>query len=77
MTAIATDARRPPNFNIIVLIGVLPKGGFTESQEKAFESFSARVMTFNQLIEHSKASYGEYLDAQKKVSNIQTLIDKL
>ncbi len=77
MTAIATDARRPPNFNIIVLIGVLPKGGFTESQEKAFESFKARVMTFNQLIEHAKASYGEYLDAQKKVSNIQSLIDKL
>lgn len=77
MTAIATDARKPPNFNIIVLIGVLPKGGFTESQEKAFESFKARVMTFNQLIEHAKASYGEYLDAQKKVSNIQNLIDKL
>lgn len=77
MTAIAADARRPPNFNIIVLIGVLPKGGFAKSHEDAFESFNARVMTFNQLIEHSKASYGEYLDAQKKVSNIQTLIDKL
>jgi hypothetical protein len=77
MTAIARDARRAPNFSIIVLIGVLPKGGFTESQEKAFESFNARVMTFNQLIEHSRASYGEYLETQKKVSTIQSLIDKL
>jgi len=77
MTAIAVDARRTPNFNIIVLIGALPKGGFSRSHEGSFESFNARVMTFNQLIEHSKASYGEYLDAQNKVSNIQTLIDKL
>lgn len=77
MTAIAADARKTPNFNIIVLIGALPKGGFSRSHEGSFESFKARVMTFNQLIEHSKASYGEYLDAQKKVSNIQTLIDKL
>lgn len=77
MTALATDARKAPNFEIIVLIGVLPPGGFNQQQENSFKSFNARVMTFSQLIEHAKASYGEYLEAHKKVSNIQNLIDRL
>ena len=34
-------------------------------------------MTFEQLIEHVKASYKDHLEAQKKITKIQKIIDSL
>lgn len=70
------DPAQTPNFEIIVLLGVLPSG-FGKAEIEALKPFNARVMTYNFLIKHAEKSYKEYLDAQEKVAKIQTLIDKL
>ncbi len=70
------DPEQTPNFEIIVLLGKLTSG-YSKEDVDSLKPFNARVMTYNKLIDHAKASYGEYLEAQKKISNIQNLIDKL
>ena len=70
------NPEQTPNFEIIVLLGVLPSG-FGKEEIEALKPFNARVMTYNYLIKHAETSYKEYLDAQEKVTKIQTIIDSL
>lgn len=70
------NPEQTPNFEIIVLLGVLPSG-FGKEEIEALKPFNARVMTYNYLIKHAEVSYKEYLDAQQKVAKIQQIIDSL
>lgn len=78
MNALAreVDPHQTPNFEIIVLLGKLPSGYGKEDIE-SLKPYNARVMTYNKLIDHAKASYKEYLDAQDKIAKIQRIVDKL
>lgn len=76
MTAIARESKKTPNFEIIVLIGGTVND-FSKIQEDSLKHYNARVMTFEQLIEHAKASYKDHLDAQKEITKIQKIIDSL
>ena len=49
----------------------------SKNQEDSLRSYNASVMTFEQLIEHAKASYKDHLEAQKKITKIQQIVDKL
>lgn len=76
MTALARESKKDPNFEIIVLIGGTVND-LSKTQEDSLKSFNARVMTFEQLIEHAKATYKDHLEAQKKITKIQQIVDKL
>ncbi len=76
MTTLAKESKKTPNFEIIVLIGGTVND-LSKIQEDSLKSFNARVMTFEQLIEHAKASYKDHLDAQKEITKIQRIIDSL
>ncbi|MBA7616338.1 hypothetical protein ES703_23634 [subsurface metagenome] len=72
----AVDLSFTPNFEIIVLMGVLP-AGYSSSDEEALKPYKTRIMTYERLIERARITYGDYLDSQKKVERIQKMVDKL
>ena len=78
MDVLAQDAGKShtPNFEIIVLVGVLPTG-YGINDEHALLSYNARMMTYEELIERARASYGTYLENQKKIERIQKIVDSL
>jgi hypothetical protein len=43
----------------------------------ALKSTNARVITYDQLINHAQSSYSEYLEKNKEVGKIRSLLDKL
>ncbi len=47
------------------------------STNKSLSSTNARVITYDQLIAHAQASYQDYLDKNKEVGKIRSLIDRL
>jgi hypothetical protein len=76
MIEIAREARVRSAFNIIVLVGNLPPG-FNQKDEHALKQYEAVVMTYEQLIENARSSYGDFLENQKKIERIQQLVDSL
>lgn len=71
-----TDASLTPNFDIIVLVGNLPSG-YSRSDAEALKPYRAQIMTYEGLIDHARATYGDYLERQKKIERIQKLVDSL
>lgn len=76
MNEMAKEAKVRSTFNIIVLVGKLPPG-FHQKDEYALKQYETVVMTYEQLIEHARASYGDFLENQKKIERIQQLVDTL
>jgi Histidine kinase-, DNA gyrase B-, and HSP90-like ATPase len=76
MIDMAKESKARSTFNIIVLVGKLPPG-FNQKDEHALEQYATVVMTYEQLIEHARASYGDFLENQKKIERIQQLVDTL
>ena len=78
MEALARDSGKSstPDFEIIVLVGEYPVG-YAGREEGALKSYKTRMMTYEELIEHARASYGDYLARQIKVERIQSMVDKL
>ena len=70
------DPNQTPNFEIIVLLGKFP-ASYSKEDIESLERYKARVMTYTKLIEHAKASYKEWLNAQDKITRIQQIVDKL
>ncbi len=59
------DGSFSANFEIIVLVGGYPTG-YASRDEDALRPYRARIMTYEGLIDHARASYGDYLERQKK-----------
>jgi len=78
MLALAKESGKPlmPNFDIIVLVGNLPKD-YGHKDEAALKSYNALIMPYETLIEHARATYGDYLKRQEKIDRIQKLVDSL
>lgn len=78
MEALAKDAGKSgtPDFEIVVLVGEYP-AGYATRDESALKSYKTRMMTYENLIEHARASYGDYLERQRKVERIQKMVDRL
>ena len=78
MEALAKDSGKsdPPDFEIVVLVGEYP-AGYAVRDGSALKSYKTRMMTYEKLIEHARASYGDYLERQRKVERIQKMVDKL
>jgi hypothetical protein len=78
METMAKDPSNPgaPDFEIVVLVGEYPTG-YAGSDESALRSYKTRMMTYEKLIEHARASYGDYLDRQRRVERIQKMVDSL
>jgi hypothetical protein len=76
MTEMANEAGARPNFDIIVLVGKLPKG-YNRKDEQALAQYAAVVRTYEYLIEHARATYGDFLRNQKKIERIQQMVDSL
>jgi len=70
------DTSLMPNFDIIVLVGDYP-AGYSSSDEEALKPYKAQIMTYERLIDHARATYGDYLKRQKKVERIQKMVDSL
>lgn len=63
-------------FEIIVLVGDYP-AGYGSDVEDSLKPFRAKIMTYTQLIERAYATYGDYLERQKKIDRIQKLVDRI
>jgi len=76
MEALAEAANRKPNFEIIIVVDGR-KNTYMQKEEDALRLFNARVMTFEQLIEHAKSSYKDHIVAQEQIAKIEAFVDKL
>jgi hypothetical protein len=76
MTELARESGGKPYFDILVLVGKLPKG-YSQRDEDALKNYRGTIMTYEHLIDHTRATYGDFLDNQKKVERIQQMVDKL
>ena len=76
MKALAKESRLTPNFEIIVLLGNYP-AGYTKDDENALKNYNARIETYETLIEHARATYGDFLERQTKIDRIQKMVDSL
>jgi dissimilatory sulfite reductase (desulfoviridin) alpha/beta subunit len=61
---------------IICLLGKPPSPKSKENIE-LLKVYNARYITYDQLIKETIDSYQDYLDKQKKISNIVALIEKI
>lgn len=76
LEAMSKELDVPPNFDIIVLLGQFPNG-FSQKDENALKQYRAQAMTYERAIEHARATYGDFLDNQKKIERIEKLVDSL
>jgi hypothetical protein len=76
MESMAKESDVPSNFDIIVLLGQFPTG-FSQNDENALKPYRARVMTYERAIEHARATYGDFLENQKKIERIEKMVDSL
>lgn len=60
----------------VCIVGSPPEG--KESQNRRIlEAVGARYITYDQLIQQTRESYADYLEASAKISHIQQLVDKI
>lgn len=63
---------------VICLVGKAPNPpAEMDRVEKILEGESARFITYDNLIKQTRDSYREYLDAEKKISRIQEILDSI
>ena len=65
-----------PVLDIYVLIANTPSG-FDVADKNALAAVSGKIITYAQLINDAKNAYQEYLDAKKKVGDLESLLKKL
>jgi hypothetical protein len=65
-----------PALDIYVLIAKTPSG-FDVADKNALAAVSGKIITYAQLINDAKNAYQEYLDAKKKVGDLESLLKKL
>jgi hypothetical protein len=67
-----------PEIELIAVLGTAPSGpADLKEREGVLRPLNARWVTYNQLIDEALGSYQDYLDANERVSKLQSILDKL
>jgi hypothetical protein len=67
-----------PEIELIAVLGKAPSGPADLKEREGFlRPLNARWVTYNQLIDEALGSYQDYLDANERVSKLQSILDKL
>ena len=67
----------PQGIELIAVLGKPVKNSTPEQAAQALQSLNARVILYDQLIQEAQESYEEYLEANKKLSVLAGILDKL
>jgi hypothetical protein len=69
---------RNPEVELIAVLGSPPSGpSDPATREQIIRPLNARWVTYDQLIDEALGSYQDYLDANKRVSELQAILDRL
>jgi hypothetical protein len=71
------DPSVTPNYEIILLVGERPENFTKRDESSLLNNYNARIMTYEKVIDHARATYKDFLDNQDKVSRIQKIADSL
>ena len=76
LKAMNSSSQSNRDFEIVIVVGKFPKG-YDEAQKGSFRAMNARLFTYESLISHARGSYKDFIDAQKNVTKIQMIVDRL
>jgi hypothetical protein len=62
---------------IVCVLGTAPKGLDPSEMDKTLEAIDARYVTYDQLIDSAQTAYREYLDRQKDLSDISSILEEI
>lgn len=69
---------KPVNIKIICLVGLIPEPSDDLNYvSKTLDAVGARFITYDNLIQQTRDSYRQYLEANEKIGKIQELIDSI
>lgn len=68
---------KPKKIEIFCIMGSRPSGGDDDTVKKHLAAYSARYMTYGELIDNALNSYQEYLNAEKRISELVSIINSL
>jgi len=66
-----------PHIEIICIIGSKPADYDSATIDNMLDSIGARYITYDTLIRQTKESYADYLKAQKRIEEIQAIVDSI
>lgn len=70
-------ADQPQAIECIAVLGQRPDDLPPENVDKTLAGLNARVITYDELIQHAHESYGDYLKKHVEVSRLSDLISRL
>ncbi len=68
---------KPRIIEIFCIMGSRPSGGDEDTVKNHLAAYSARYMTYDELIDNALNSYQEYLNAEKRISDLASIIDSI
>jgi hypothetical protein len=66
-----------PNIEVVALVGKIPQTPSPEQQQQLLRSINGRMITYDTLIQEALDSYKDYLEADERVSRLNTILDKV
>jgi hypothetical protein len=66
-----------PNIEVVALVGKIPQTPLPEQQQQLLRSINGRMITYDTLIQEALDSYKDYLEADERVSRLNTILDKV
>jgi hypothetical protein len=66
-----------PNIEVVALVGKIPQTRSPEQQQQLLRSINGRMITYDTLIQEALDSYNDYLEADERVSRLNTILDKV
>lgn len=67
----------PQDIEIIAVLGQPVRGSTVERVSQSLASINARVVMYDQLIKEAQESYKDYLEANRELSRLSKILDKL
>jgi hypothetical protein len=67
----------PQDIELIAVLGQPVRGSTAEQVGQTLRGINARVIMYDQLIKEAQESYKDYLDANRKLSRLSAILDKL
>ena len=63
-----------PNIEVVALVGKIPQTPSPEQQQQLLRSINGRMITYDTLIQEALDSYKDYLEADERVSRLNTIL---